>query len=319
MQMPGSILDNWLTRWSAWTSSRPAIGELPTHSIDTSAGSIRVFDSGSQKPCVVFVPDGPNVIEHYAGLMRALSPSVRVVCFDMPGFGHSLPRNSYGHTLDQGANAVLAVLDRLGIRTATLAFSCANGFYALRAARIAPDRIASLFLSQTPSLYAMHAWVARVIPWPLKISVVGQVAAWFFRQKVAHDWYEIALPKARDRAWFREPARQSLSSGGCFCLAGVVQGLLKERPESLTGVTVPCTMIWGGQDKSHRHTHAESLLECVPQAHIVRFDDSGHFPDLEQPERYMALLLEHVASLDSDPLVQSAGDDIVKPVLPTRN
>jgi pimeloyl-ACP methyl ester carboxylesterase len=295
--MYGPILDSWLTRWSARISPGPATGDLPMHMIDTPAGSIRVFDSGSQKPCVVFVPDGPNVIEHYAGLVRALSQSLRVVCFDMPGFGHSLPRNSYDHSLDQGANAVLAVLDRLGIRTATLAFSCANGFYALRAACVAPDRVASLFLVQTPSLYAMHAWVARVIPWPLKVPAVGQIAAWLFRQRAAHEWYDIALPKAADRVPFREPARLSLSAGGCFCLAGVVQGLLKERPESLAGVTMPCTMIWGGQDRSHRHTHADTLLECVPHARIVQFSDAGHFPDIEQPERYASLLLEHFASL----------------------
>lgn len=309
--MPGSILDSWLARWSARISPRLPTGELPMHLIDTPAGFVRVFDSGSAKPCVVFVPDGPNVIEHYAGLIHALSQSLRVVCFDMPGFGHSLPRNSYGHTLDQGANTVLAVLDRLGIRSATLAFSCANGFYALRAACIAPDRVSSLFLSQTPSLDAMHAWVARLIPWPLKVPAVGQIAAWVFRQKMAHDWYDAALPKARDRAPFREPARRSLASGGCFCLAGVVQGLLKERPESLAGVTVPCTMIWGGQDKSHRHTHADALLECVPHARIVRFDDAGHFPDLEQSARYAGLLLGHFASLNGMPVI---GDISSEPV-----
>jgi pimeloyl-ACP methyl ester carboxylesterase len=108
---------------------------------------------------VVFVPDGPNVIEHYAGLILALSERLRVVCFDMPGFGHSLPR------LEQGANTVLAVLDRLDIRSATLAFSCANGFYALRAARLAPGRVSSLFLSRTPSLDAMHACMCRVPGW----------------------------------------------------------------------------------------------------------------------------------------------------------
>jgi pimeloyl-ACP methyl ester carboxylesterase len=149
----------------------------------------------------------------------------------------------------------------------------------------------------------MHAWVARVIPWPLKVPAVGQIAAWVFRQEMAHDWYDAALPKARDRVPFREPARQSLASGGCFCLVGVVQDLLKERPESLAGVTAPCTMIWGGQDKSHRHTHVDALLGCVPHARIVRFDDAGHFPDLEQSARYAGLLLEHFASLNGTPAI----------------
>jgi pimeloyl-ACP methyl ester carboxylesterase len=292
--MLSSLLDSWLARWSAAHHSGGSSSAASVSLIDTRAGSLRLFDSASAKSCVVFVPDGPNVVEHYATLIRILAPELRVVCFDMPGFGFSLPGPSYRHSLDQGASAILAVLDRLEIASATLAFSCANGFYALRAARMAAPRISSLFLSQTPSLDAMHAWTDRVIPWPLRVPVVGQTVAWLSRYKAAHGWYDIALPKTTDREPFRQPARQALAGGGCFCLAGVVQGLSRESAASVKGVSIPCTMIWGGKDRSHRYTKAESLLECVPHAEIVHFDDCGHFPDLEAPERYAKLLLDHV-------------------------
>jgi pimeloyl-ACP methyl ester carboxylesterase len=292
--MLSSLLDSWLARRSAARYSEGSSSGASVRLIDTRAGSLRLFDSASAKPCVVFVPDGPNVIEHYAALTRILAPDLRVVCFDMPGFGFSLPGRSYRHSLDQGASAILAVLDHLQIARATLAFSCANGFYALRAARMAAPRISSLFLSQTPSLAAMHAWTDRVIPWPLRVPLLGQTLAWLSRHKAAHGWYDIALPKTTDREPFRQPARQALAAGGCFCLAGVVQGLSRESAASMQGVSTPCTMIWGEKDRSHRYTKAESLLECVPHAEIVRFADCGHFPDLEQPERYAKLLLEHL-------------------------
>ena len=108
------------------------------HTLMTAVGAVRVFDTQSSEPCVVFVPDGPNVIEHYAALFNLLSQQLRVVCFDMPGFGFSLPEPTYTHSLDQGARAVIGVLDALDIERATLAFSCANGFYALRAAQLSP-------------------------------------------------------------------------------------------------------------------------------------------------------------------------------------
>ena len=224
------------------------------------------------------VPDGPNVIEHYEVVINLLSPRLRVVCFDMPGFGHSRPQPSYEHSLDQGAHAVLGVLDGLGIEKATLAFSCANGFYALRSAKLAPERISNLVLSQTPSLTAMHAWTARVIPRPLRVPVVGQIAAWLFRHKAAASWYGIALPRTTDPQWFREKALTALSSGACFCLAGVVQGLAREKMASLCGVTAPCTMIWGEKDHSHRDTDPRSLHECIPQAEIVHFQKLRALP-----------------------------------------
>ncbi|AXW64495.1 alpha/beta hydrolase (plasmid) [Ralstonia solanacearum] len=293
--MPGSFIDSLLTRISRIHLKHQGDEVLPTFQVNTAVGAVRVYDSGSTKPCVVFVPDGPNVIEHYEVLIGLLVPRFRVVCFDMPGFGFSLPRPSYKHSLVQGANAVLGVLDGLGIRTAALAFSCANGFYALQTALMAPERITNLVLSQTPSLTAMHAWAYRTIPRPLRIPVIGQVAAWLFRRQAAHRWYGRALPRTTDAQCFRKTAHHALSSGGCFCLAGVVQGLIREKAEPLKAIETPCTIIWGTRDDSHRDTNPTSLREYIPQAEMIRFDDCGHFPDIEQPERYASVLIERIA------------------------
>ncbi len=295
--MFSSSLDSLLSRGAASRCKRTTNSELITRMVITPVGAVRVFDSQSSKPCVMFVPDGPNVIEHYGALFALLSQHLRVVCFDMPGFGFSLPEPTYAHALDQGASAVIGVLNAFSIERATLAFSCANGFYALRTAQLAPQRIACLFLSQTPSLEAMHAWADRVIPWPIRVPVLGQVVAWLARQKAANAWYDVALPKTTDRAPYRRITHNALSSGGCFCLAGVVQGLARESLTALDSVDTHCTMIWGAKDSSHRHTSAESLLECLPGAEIIRFEDCGHFPDLEQPERYAELLIGQIKNL----------------------
>ncbi len=289
-----STVDSMLARYSARRCKKTSVEVLPTRSIETSVGPVRVYDSRSGKPCVVFVPDGPNVIEHYERLIGLLSPKLRVVCFDMPGFGFSLPRRSYKHSLDQGAHAVLGVLDALAITSATLAFSCANGFYALRIAQTAPERVSSLFLSQTPSMSAMHVWSKRAIPWPLRIPVLGQIVGWLIRKKAAQAWYGIALPRKTCARSSKVKAQSALSNGGCFCLASVCQGLVREKVDSLMGVMAPCTLLWGTKDHSHRYTDSLSLHELVPSAEIIRFEDCGHFPDLEQPERFAAILMESV-------------------------
>lgn len=297
-----SQVEHLLTRFSASQSSGNANDALATRNISTPVGSVRIYDSAtdnrSTKPCVILVPDGPNVIEHYDALIALLTPHLRVVCFDMPGFGFSLPQSNYAHSLNQGAQAVLGVMDALKIDTATLAFSCANGFYALRAAQTAPQRITRLVLSQTPSLTAMHAWTSRVVPWPLRVPVLGQLAGWLFKRKAARSWYGIALPRSTDAAPYQEKTLNAFNSGACFCLAGVVQGLAREAPASLHGVTTPCTIVWGALDHSHKYTQPQSFIDCAPQADIVHFADCGHFPDLEQPARYAQVLL-HAIGLPS--------------------
>lgn len=297
--MIGAILDSLLTRWSARDlADRPGLPG-PVRRVSTPVGQVAVLDTGFRagagKGCVVLVPDGPNVIEHHERLIALLAPQVRVICFEMPGFGHSLPSRTYRHSLDDGASAIVGVLDALDVRRATLALSCANGFYALRAALGAPGRFASLVLAQTPSLEAMHAWTGRTIPRPIRVPVVGQVVAWLYRGKAAHGWYRTALPRSTDPGPWQAIAKRALANGACFCLAGVVQGLAREDDRSLAGLTLPVTVVWGEQDRSHRATDPGSVLANLPQAEIIRFSDCGHFPDLEAPERFARIVLERVA------------------------
>lgn len=292
----GSLTDAALTRHSAHGRASPANPALATRIVNTPLGPVRLYDSNMDRsttlPCVLITPDGPNVIEHYADLIPLLSPHVRVVCFEMPGFGFSLPQKTYAHSLDQGAGVILGVLDALGIKKATLAFSCVNGYYALRAAQITSERISQLVLSQTSSLRAIRAWARRAIPWQVLVPVAGQIGTWLFRRKLARDWYHVALPRTTDPDFYQRTALHAFDHGGCFCLAGVAQGLAMEPVDTLRGVTVPCTILWGTKDHSHKNTDPASLLEYAPKAKLIRFEDTGHFPDLEHPRRYAEILVE---------------------------
>src|SRR5688572_279329 len=81
----GSRLDSWLTARTAQKRAGGR-GSGTFDFVQTRGGRVRLLDSRTPGPVVVLVPDGPNVIEHYAGLMSKLAESCRVVCFDMPGF-----------------------------------------------------------------------------------------------------------------------------------------------------------------------------------------------------------------------------------------
>ncbi len=267
-----------------------------TRWVDTRAGRIRLRDTGGpgvhKGPVIVMAPDGPNVIEHHAELIELLKPRARVVCFDLPGFGFSAPRAGYGHGLEQGAGAILAVMDALDIREAALAFSCANGFYAIAAAKLAPARIRRLLLAQTPGFSAMPAWTARNVPQAIQAPVIGQLVNRLARRKLAHTWYGMAMPDTPQRADFRKTAAQALEHGACFCLAGVVQGLSRADAAALGGVKQPAYLLWGDSDRSHKHTRAESLLELLPHAKIRHLPECGHFPELEQPQTYAEFIKE---------------------------
>lgn len=302
--MLGPALDALLYRLLARRRARAASSwPVTMRCVDTVNGRLRVADSGGEQPVLLIAPDGPCVIEHYAPLVALLQARLRVVVVDLPGFGHSAPSARYTHRLAHGAQVLIDVLDALQIERAALALSCVNGYYAIAAARTAPDRISQLFLAQTPGLPGLQDWTQRMVPAPIRVPVLGQALNFLTRRKVAHGWYSVALAHREDRAPFRQIADTSLQQGGCYCFAGVVQGMSATRGEDplLRALDVPATLVWGAADRSHRHTDPETLRAHLPQLRIVRYEDCGHFPELEAPQRYAALVLDTLFPATSSP------------------
>lgn len=67
--------------------------------IDTDYGKIRVKDTKGNKPVIISVPDGPNIIEHHEELIAKLAVNYRVICFELPGLGFSYPSLAYDYSL----------------------------------------------------------------------------------------------------------------------------------------------------------------------------------------------------------------------------
>jgi len=290
----GHVLDG--VRYISRRPSKRAMASWSddTNIIDTDSGKIRVKDTGGNKPALVMVPDGPCVIEHFERLITELSPHFRVVCFDMPGLGFSYPELDYDFGLEHGTRIVKSVFDALDIERATLSFSCSNSYIAISMARHYPERVSRLVLAQTPSLHEMRSqWIDRNIPKMLRIPFIGQAIGAAMSNQLASRWFDMSLPKnTPQKDEFVKHALSALHSGGCFCLASIVQGMRNVGNSDLSDIEVPTTMVWGNKDWSHRNTSFESLRVHVPHCEIHEFAGCGHFPNLEQPREFAALIRE---------------------------
>jgi len=54
-------------------------------------------------------------------------------------------------------------------------------------------------------------------------------------------------------------------------------------------------VLWGLADRTHRRTDKRSILSYMPHARWVEFDSAGHFPELEEPERFREVLFRFLA------------------------
>jgi pimeloyl-ACP methyl ester carboxylesterase len=217
--MQGSYVDSIIAVTRGKSRQENSLRSESMKLLPTQAGTLRVLDTGSRKPPLIIVPDGPCVLEHYTDLIDLLSPNFRVVCFDLPGFGFSYPALSYDFSVAQTAETVIEVMDLLEIPFAALAFTCANGFFALHVAKHHPNRVSHLVLGQTPSFQSMRQWNDRIIPKILHVPYVGQLIVAASNRKVSASWYDRALPpNSEHKAQFVQHADRALKSGGCFCL-----------------------------------------------------------------------------------------------------
>lgn len=296
--MNGAVIDGLLAaRRSANLRRRALAADARMQMIVTRAANLRVLDTASDLPALLITPDGPCVIEHYLPLIEQLSATFRVVCFDMPGFGFSYPRPDYRFGLAETADTIVELMDSLRITRAVLAFSCANGFFAMNLAQRYPQRVSHLVLAQTPSLQAMLNWTRRIVPKPLKLPYVGQLLMAATAHKFAASWFDISLPRdSADKAQFVSHARHAVETGGCFCLASLVQGLSAADGSELAGVTCPTLLFYGDSDFSHKYTDFNTLKDLVPQAQTRRLAGCGHFPDLERAAEYGRRLREFTAA-----------------------
>ncbi|MBX2914537.1 MAG: alpha/beta hydrolase [Cyclobacteriaceae bacterium] len=288
--MKGNFIDNMRFRWRA-----PLQLDDGYFYLDTDYGKIRVLDTKGNKPVLINVPDGPNVIEHQLSLVKKLSENYRVICFEYPGLGFSYPDSKYDYTFKSGSNLLVQLMDSLNIRKATLIFSCSNGFYALQAASDYPERIKHIFLAQTPSFQAMIQWSEKSIPALLKVPVVGQLTNAIFVKQLVSNWYKYALPKnSVDRFEYSKTAITSLTKGGCFCLSSLVHGLKKDYNTPLSLQKIPTTLVWGGMDFTHRMTDKKSLKTHVENCEIIEFEECGHFPELERTKDFTQMIKERI-------------------------
>jgi pimeloyl-ACP methyl ester carboxylesterase len=109
--------------------------------LHTPAGLIRIRDSGGQSPSLIFASDGPNVLEHYDAVFELLSPSYRLICLDMPGFGFSWPNSSFDFSLQQYVSIVAHTIVKLRAEPATLMFPCAWSYVAFLLATDKPSLV----------------------------------------------------------------------------------------------------------------------------------------------------------------------------------
>jgi len=259
--------------------------------MDLVSAHIRYRVVGMGKQTLVFETDPPIVIEHYDELINLLKDDFRIVIFEPPGFGFSLPSMTLKYDIDSMVYLTERFLSQLSLGPYLLVAPCVTAFGAVALAQKRPDLISHLVLSQVPSWEQMLKWkVGRDPKGLLGTPVISQLLLQFLKRKRTPNWLKKALGNESLVASFNHIAQVAYSQGASFNLASAFQQFLK-GPNPITGQTLqPTLIVWGDLDKSHCETFKHSSLELASSANVIHIPEAGHFPELETPTAFVAHL-----------------------------
>ncbi len=232
-------------------------------------------------------------------------PSYRVLAPDL--FGHGASAKPMGdYSLGAHAATLRDLLDELGVDRVTLIGHSLGGGVAMQFCYLFPQRVDRLVLvssgglgrSVSPLLRSAalpgaelvlpvlaSGWVRR------RVETVGRLArrlGWRAGPDVQQSWRGFAsLADAESRRAFLATTRAVIDPGGQTVSA--VDHLRAVRK-------VPTLVVWGTRDRMIPSEHADVVRELVPGSQVELFEGAGHFPHLDQPERFVRVLRDFIAA-----------------------
>jgi pimeloyl-ACP methyl ester carboxylesterase len=218
--------------------------------------------------------------------VETLSPHFRVICPDLLGFGRSSAiTGPFSHT-----RALVQVITRLGHERVHIVGHSLGGRIAAELVQSHPERVASLTLAAADLGGVPLPTVAANIRKVFELGKVDIPAA--KRAFIELPVFDVLRRQAEPFAFFE----QMVADYSGWLFANASRGL-ERRPETptcqlLETFAIPTLVLLGEVEHEDFFALAELVLRRVPGAvqHVI--PEASHVPNLEQPERFSAALLD---------------------------
>jgi pimeloyl-ACP methyl ester carboxylesterase len=282
---------------SRWAQTKPR-----AITVDGDRVAYRVAGKG---PVLLLVHGMAGSALTWRHVMPALAKRFTVLAPDLLGQGQSdKPRGEY--SLGAHANTLRDLMDTLGHKRATVVGQSLGGGVAMQFAYQFPERCERLVLVDSGGLGEEVTFYLRMLTvpgfeavFPLvctpRLRDAGNlVATWLGRAGVRSTpasqeiWRSYAsLADAENRRAFFRSLRDVID------LSGQAVSALSRLYRA---AQLPTLIVWGAQDPFIPVSHAFAAHKAIPGSRLEIFDGVGHYPHCEAPERFIAVLLDFIAS-----------------------
>lgn len=247
---------------------------------------------GGGQPLVLLHGQGGNInmwqpeIDHF-------SRSFQTIAIDSRGHGRSDKPASF--TLDDHVDDVLGVMDALGFSTVHLMGISMGSYIAQAVATREPHRVSKLVLivpkaqGKTSSIARFLAKHAEEVEGKTPEEVQEFVRANIFAPTTGPEVRNAnaAFIQEQEQAGLMLNPEQTLAASRA--LGGRAQEGFDFRP-LLPRVTARTLVISGRHDPLNPPEEGQEIASLIPGARFVVMERSGHIPNREEPEHFLALV-----------------------------
>ena len=298
--------------------SVPAAVELQETLLHGHRVAYRCAGSG---PVIVLVHGITSTSATWERVMPYLAERFTVIAPDLLGHGESAkPRGDY--SLGAYASGVRDILVALGHDRATFVGHSLGGGIAMQLAYQFPERCERLVLVSSGGLGRELSFLLRAAALPGSEVVLPFLASARLMDagralgrglerlglKAGTDIAEMARGHAslsdRDaRAAFVHTLRTMVDPGG---------QRVNARDRLYLAENVPFLLIWGARDSVIPVEHGYAAHELVKSSRLEVFEEAGHFPQLDEPQRFLAVLGEFMETTEPAKMVPEQWRELLR-------
>ncbi len=275
----------------------------PSTFVDVKGLKVHLRDEGPRTDPVpiVLIHGTSSSLQTWEGWVEALKGQRRVITFDLPGFGLTGPNARGDYRLESYVQFVMDLLDTLRVQLCIVAGNSLGGDIAWHLAVAAPPRVQRLILVDAagypmPQSKSIYSYI-------VKMPVLNQL----FRFAMSRSALESGLkklygdPSRVTRAVVDRHEQMMLCQGNRGALIKAIeQSNIGSAAPMIKTVKQPTLIIWGGRDRLIPPDHAQRFRRDISGSQLEIFDDLGHMPQEEDPERTVEAVLAFLAIKQTD-------------------
>ncbi|MCC5639114.1 alpha/beta hydrolase [Nostoc sp. CHAB 5844] len=242
--------------------------------VDIGDAQLSVYDAGSGED-IVFLHGNAGRWQHWEPQLRAFSHRFRCIAIDQRGFGASSSLTS-PNSLSRLADDAAQVCQVLGVDHSYFVGLSMGGAVAQAIALRYPNLVDGLVLACPPLI-------------PLKLVELPQITAEYIRNNViANFGPKIKQQPQLFERLLKEHLETRIETLQNFSTHDFLQ-------MDVTGIHAPVQVIAGELDTTAPPATLKQLAQKIPNATYLEFAETGHYPNIEQPEAFNAAIVHFIA------------------------